>query len=184
MAVKEAKNNRIVMWFGGAVIISLIALIAANNNPQTNFEASNSVSMKNEKDSNSTSDSNKLDEPGSNRVDLLVIPRPRLSTKLSLIGNNEKPSLAMIYKHDLEPSRSLAKSVMAIKDEFRDTVNLILVDADTTAGQEFIEKKVLEPSMLVFFTKEGKRQGVLYSPQTEEFLRQAILNAVKYGPEV
>lgn len=105
-------------------------------------------------------------------VAVLSLPRS-FPTDISIIGKG-KNSLALIYDLNLLQSSETAAAMNAIRDEFDEQLEFVVVKIGTPSGKILSERYSAEPPALIFFAANGEVLRILYSPQDAESLRHNL----------
>ena len=95
------------------------------------------------------------------------------STDTSLVGKG-KPAIAIIYDSGNAASDELMASFNQVRGEFEAQVEFLIVDVDAPGGRQFANANAVATTSALFFSSDGRRIAVLYSPQKATVLNQMI----------
>ena len=111
-------------------------------------------------------------------VAVSLLPRG-FSDDISLIGKGTN-ALVLIHDNNILQSGETMVAMNAVRDEYAERLEFIVVDIKTPEGKVFSDRYSLQPAALVFFSANGEIRQTLYSPQTGESLRQELNRIFQY----
>lgn len=104
----------------------------------------------------------------------LVMKLPRgFSDDLTRIGKG-KVAVVLVRDKNATQSFDLMDVLNSVRDQYSDRAEFLLTDFNTPEGRAFMSTNDAAKVTVVVFDAQGNKVNILYPPQTDESMRQAI----------